>query len=121
MMELTDFYAAVGGDYNLVLTRLPSASLILRFLGKFPHDPSWDALHRAWKENDVETAFRAVHTLKGTSANLGLDALYQAASDLTEQLRNADKLPGDAALAPVDQAYHTAIDSIHALLAGDDQ
>lgn len=120
-MELKDFYTAVGGDYATVLTRLPSASLILRFLGKFPKDPTWNELHWAWEKKDVETAFRAAHTLKGTSANLGLDALCKAASDLTEQLRGADKLPADAALEPVDCAYRQVLASIEDLLTGGNQ
>lgn len=120
-MELKDFYATVGGDYDTVLNRLPSASLILRFLGKFPKDPSWSDLHCAWQERDIELAFRAVHTLKGTSGNLGLDTLYKAASDLTEQLRDAEQLPEDAALMPVDLAYQTAVEAISALLAGGNQ
>lgn len=120
-MELKDFYTSVGGDYDTVLNRLPSVSLILRFGEKFLHDPSWDELHHAWKGNDVPAAFRAAHTLKGISANLGLDVLYKAASDLVEQLRITDTLPEDAALVLVDRAYHTTIESIHALLAGGDQ
>ena len=39
-------------------------------------------------------AFRAAHTIKGICLNLGFDKLYQASSDITEQLRGKDTVEG---------------------------
>ena len=39
---------------------------------------------------DVETAFRAAHTLMGICANLGFKALFELSYDITEALRAGD-------------------------------
>ena len=41
---------------------------------------------------DYKEAFRFIHTLKGTSVNLGFDDLYQASCNLTECLRKKENL-----------------------------
>lgn len=111
-MELKEFFAAVGGDYDAVLGRLMSESLILRFLRKFPADPSYQNLNAALAEGDISTAFRAVHTLKGTAANLGLDTLAAAASELTEALRGASALPQQEMVDAVGAAYALTVEQI---------
>lgn len=40
-MEMHTFFASAGGDYEAVLRRLPSESMIRRFVGKFRKDPSY--------------------------------------------------------------------------------
>lgn len=114
-MELTTFFAAVGGDAERVLTRLPSEAMVRRFLHKFTDDPSFSALKAALEAEELPTAFRAAHTLKGTAATLGLDALSAAASALTEALRGADALPPAELTAAVEQAYETALAQIRRL------
>lgn len=112
MMELNDFFASVGGDYSQVLARLPGENMIRRFLGKFLRDPSHADLHAALEREDIESAFRAAHTLKGTAANLGLDGLAAAASELTEALRGADTLPPRHLVDACDAAYRATVDQI---------
>lgn len=85
-MTIKEAYEIIG-DYNDVESRLMSENIIKKFVLMFPDDNSFDNLKNAVKENDIETAFRAVHTLKGVVANLSFTPLYNAASDLTEQLR----------------------------------
>lgn len=111
-MDLSHFYAAVGGDYNAVVSRLISPEFLLRFVRKFPADPAFDELTAALAAQDLPAAFRAAHTLKGTAATLGLDTLAAAASALTEALRPADAMPPQALIAAVQTAYDTAITSI---------
>lgn len=118
-MNLKEFFQTVGGDYDTVSTRLPLDSMIKKFLLKFPADPSFNELTRSFKEDDVKGGFLAAHTLKGTSANLGLDALAQAASDLTEQLRNADTLPDISYFNAVESEYNNAILQISKLEEAD--
>lgn len=114
-MELTTFFAAVGGDAERVLTRLPSEAMVRRFLHKFTDDPSFAALQAALEAEELSDAFRAAHTLKGTAATLGLDTLADAASALTEALRGADALPPEELTAAVERAYEAALTQIRRL------
>lgn len=106
-MNLMEFYKAVGGDYNQVILRLPSEAMIQKYLNRFLDDPSYGNLKEAWEKGRIQDAFLAAHTLKGTAANLGLDQLAQAASDLTEELRQAVVLPSEDGMKKVTDAYET--------------
>lgn len=111
-MELKEFYAKVGGDYDVVLQRLPAPSMIKKFVGKFANDPSFEELKAALQEKNLEAAFRAAHTIKGTAATLGLDTLAKAASELTEQLRGASVMPQESYIKEIEEAYQMTIDQI---------
>ena len=88
MDKLKQFYAAVGVDADEVLSRLGGQpALVLHFLEKFREDGSFRTLCASLDSGDTETAFRAAHTLKGISANLGLQSLFVKASEVTELLR----------------------------------
>lgn len=89
-MTLQDCYVKLEGDYAGVLSRLMKDSMVSRFLGMFSKDKSMDELKTAYAAKDWENAFRAVHTLKGTSLNLGITKLAGLASELTESLRNGE-------------------------------
>lgn len=102
---LKDFYAAIGSDYDEVLSRLPSEEILAKFLPRFPEDPTYDALKKAQAQHDVAAAFLAAHTLKGVSASLGLQQLAEAASALTEQLRPQADFPEETYFTAVDNAY----------------
>lgn len=114
-MELKTFYAAVGGDHAAVLSRLPGEALVRRFLHKFPADPAYNELKAALTAEDLPTAFRAAHTIKGTATNLGLDTLAAAASELTEALRGASAMPPQNLVDAVDTAYTLTVRQIAAL------
>ena len=86
-MTIEQCYQQLHGDYAQVLQRLPSPALVERFIGKFLDDGSFSELSSAMAAGQTETAFRAAHTLKGVSANLGFEQLRQSASNLTELLR----------------------------------
>ena len=74
--DAQEFYAAVGGDYDATLNRIPKESMVLRFVKKYADDKTYAQLTEAVKAQDWETAFRASHTLKGVAQNLGFDGLY---------------------------------------------
>ena len=116
-MTIQECYQALGGDYQQVLRRLPSESLVARFLGKFPADGSFAQLSEAMDAGDRELAFRAAHTLKGVCANLNLDRLFASASALTEVLRPAaSEIPVEAAslFRQVCSDYKLTVDAIRA-------
>ena len=86
-MTVRECYEKIGGDYDEVVSRFPNESLILKFTKKFLYDPSFKELTTALNNEDYETAFRAVHTLKGVCLNLGLGILYESSHQMTEALR----------------------------------
>lgn len=103
-MTLKEFYAAVGGDYDATLNRIPKESMVLRFVKKYADDKTYAQLTEAVKAQDWETAFRASHTLKGVAQNLGFDGLYRAAFALTEEMRGGQAADGHCPLRCRDAA-----------------
>lgn len=100
-MTLGDFYAAVGGDIKTVLQRIPSEAMVKKFVLKYPADPTCAELDSSIAAGDWDTAFRAAHTLKGVSQNLGFEELYRVSFELTEALRGGKALQ--------DKSLHEAV------------
>lgn len=86
-MTIKECYEAMGGDYEDVLKRLMNEARIQKFALMFKKDPSMSQLTQAMDAGDVETAFRAAHTLKGICANLGFKSLFEVSYEITEALR----------------------------------
>ena len=123
-MTIQECYQVLGGDYAQVEKRLPGIHLIRRFIAKFLDDGSYPELCRAMEQGQTEEAFRAAHTLKGVSANLGFDRLTASSGELTELLRGrTDGIPTEAVplLDMVRQDYELTADAIRAYLNSDDQ
>lgn len=118
-MTIEQCYQQLHGDYAQVLQRLPSAALVERFIGKFLDDDSYPNLRSAMQASDAEAAFRAAHTLKGVSANLGFEQLRGSASKLTEQLRGVTVISIDAQalMEQVTQDYEMTVGAIRAFQA----
>lgn len=121
-MNIEECYHRLGGDYAQVLLRLPSGSLVKKFITKFLGDGSFTELCQAMEQGDRETAFRAAHSLKGVCANLGFEQLRASASELTEVLRpQTDGIPADAweLLERVRGDYQVTVDAIRDFLASE--
>ncbi len=86
-MDLKTCYERMGGDYEAVMSRLRQEERVVKFLRLFLADESFPQLTQALPAQDWATAFRAAHSLKGVALNLGLTALAQSSSELTECLR----------------------------------
>ncbi len=98
-MTIEECYRMLGGDYAEVLRRLTAPSLIRRFIAKFPQDHTLEQLCAAVEAGNRADAFRAAHTLKGLSQNLGFGKLRVSAERLTEALRDAtDEIPAQVAV-----------------------
>ena len=109
----------MGGNFAQVEQRLPSVSLVKRFITKFLDDSSFSELCQAMQEGQRDKAFQAAHTLKGVCANLGFDRLGASAGQLTELLRpESDSTPegADLMLNEVKQDYELTVNAIRAYL-----
>ncbi len=117
-MTIQECYRAIGADYDEVLGRLRSERLIQKFVLKFPEDGSFQLLCDSMDAGDLETAFRASHTIKGVCANLGFARLGASSHDLTEALRARDGAKAAALLAQVKTDYAETITAIRAYQSG---
>ena len=115
-MTIRECFDTLGADYDDVLRRLGTQERILRFLTRFPQDPSFSLLCNAYERGDAGEAFRAVHSLKGVSVNLGLSSLYACACALTEELRGGEITPASASMfEQLRQDYEATIACIQKL------
>lgn len=87
-MTVEQCYQAMHGDYEAATRRLMNDALIEKFLLKFLDDKSFDDLCHAFEAKDYTKAFKAAHSLKGVSQNMGFDSLSIPAVELTEELRD---------------------------------
>ena len=119
-MRIEECYREMGGSYADVSARLPSPSLVQRFVCKFPEDKSFEALESAMESGSREAAFRAAHTLKGVCANLSFTRLLESASALTEILRPESPSIPESALAQMEQVrsdYAVTVGAIRRFMA----
>ena len=121
-MTIVECYQQLGGNLENVKTRLPSDSLIKRFIIKFLDDSSYSELCDALQKGQRDEAFRAAHTLKGVCANLGFDRLGASASKLTELIRSeAGGIPEEASLImdAVKRDHAATVSAIRTYLSGE--
>lgn len=108
-MTICEFYTVIGGNYDEVLGRLQHEELVRRFVKRFLTDRTHENLVAARNNNDVASAFRAAHTLKGVAATLGFDGLTTTASVLAEKLRPQAGFPDDEYFSAVGREYDRVI------------
>ena len=113
-MTLKECYAALGGDYDAVLGRLPGEKFVQKFVLKFLNDGSYDLLLRSMAEENWQEAFRAAHTIKGVCQNLDFTRLYRSSSQLSEALRNGFTPEAPALAEQVKEDYARTTAAIRA-------
>ena len=88
-----------GTDVDTVLKRfLGNEAMYMKFIMKFLDDKSYQGLMESIGNRDYEEAFRSAHTLKGVTANLGIEPVCAAATLITDLLRNKQPEEVDAGL-----------------------
>lgn len=118
-MELRACYQQMGGDYDAVMARLRQEDRVTKFLKMFLADENFQLLIGSMDAQDWPTAFRAAHSLKGVALNLGIAALADSASALTECLRSGVPAQEPGPLyQTVERDYHRAVSAIQTLLDG---
>ncbi len=86
-MTVQELYSNIGGSYESAKKILPMDKLIAKFILKFLTDQSCSRLLTAGEARDAAGIFEGAHALKGVCANLGLDSLSAAASEVAEAYR----------------------------------
>ena len=114
-MTVQEFYEEVGGDYNDIVSRLKTEDRIIKFAGMFARDESYKTLAEALDAQDVDTAFRAAHTMKGMCQNMAFTRLLRSSQDITELLRAKDLESAKDMLSKVTEDYNLVIDGINKL------
>lgn len=77
-----------GAGVDVAINRfMGNKGLYQKFLLKFKDDRSYEGIVENLNGGNYEGAFNSAHTLKGVSANLGLDPIYKGACEITELLR----------------------------------
>lgn len=114
-MTIRTCYEGMDADFDEVLERLGKEERISRYAIKFLEDPNYALLQDSLKKEDYDTAFRAVHTLKGGSQNLGFSKLFLASSELTEALRGGHTEQAKELFGAVKKAYEETIFMIRQL------
>ncbi|MDO4183137.1 MAG: Hpt domain-containing protein [Coriobacteriia bacterium] len=114
MPSVEECYKKMGGNYERAAGLLRMDAMIKKFAAKFLDDPSYNQLCESMATGDVDTAFRAAHTLKGVCANLGFEKLQNSASELCETLRGKDAIGEDtqALLPGVMADYELTVEAI---------
>ena len=108
---LSDFYEEIGGDIMNVLERLEDIDTVEMFVLGFPSDPSYSMLLKSLQENDLKSAFRAAHTLKGISYTLGFQSLGDRAAELCNKLREV-MLPSATVMHQLETEYNRVLTAI---------
>ena len=117
-MTLQELYTLIGGNYDQAVKIMRRDKLIDRYVRKFSGSHVGENLAAAGQSMDAVLMFESAHAMKGVCANLGLDTLSQAASDLTEEFRPgaARRYTDDevrAKLSEINELYQRTIDGIH--------
>lgn len=86
-MTVEECYKSIGGNYEEVKSRLRDDARIIKFMGMFMRDQSFQTITDAMANKDYGEAFKGAHSLKGVSSNMAFTRLYEIVDQLTEDLR----------------------------------
>lgn len=89
-----------GIDYDAALARFVGKKTIYeKYLMKFLEDTRAQDALKAYEQKDYDELFEHTHALKGVAGTLGLTGLYDAASEIVNDLRRDDREELDEKLA----------------------
>lgn len=111
-MTIQECYSMIGGDYEDVFERLCREERIRKYMYKFLNDPSYELLCASLREENMEGAFCAAHTMKGICQNLGFGRLYESSNQLTERLRSRKKQDVTEFMQQVEEDYGMTVSII---------
>ena len=98
-----------GCDMDGTLERfMNNEMLCIKFLRKFPEDTTFGEMQKAFAQGDAEEFFKAAHTMKGVSGNLGLSCLYDEMQPAVEKGRRGE-LPSREDMDEIKKQYDQII------------
>lgn len=107
---------ALGVDLNETLERfVENEALYFKCLNKLAADTNYSNMLKGIEEKNAEMAFEGAHALKGVSANLGLNKLYEEMKIITEVFRAGSLDYDKANLEAIKGNYDEAINTINTL------
>lgn len=116
-MTVKECYDRIGGSYEEAKQRLMDDKRMLKFLGMFLRDTSFEQITGAIAKNDYAEAFKGAHSLKGVSHNMAFSALCGAVDILTEELRSGNPSTDVTSLyEKTKDAYELTVQTIKELL-----
>lgn len=114
--EVITKLSALGVDIDVTLERfVGNETLYLRCLKTFCSNTDYDEMLKSIESSDARPAFEAAHALKGVSANLGLNHLYEEVKVITEVFRAGSLDYDKNNLDKIKSEYNIAIDVINSL------
>lgn len=91
MSEFEKRFVSEGNDYASLAERTGGdEELIAQLMQMFLVDESWAEMCAGMENGECEKAFRAAHSLKGSSGMLGFTALFDKMKVITDKLREGD-------------------------------
>lgn len=113
-----DALKSVGVDLPTVMERfVDNENLYFKCLGKYLNNTDYQGMLDAIEGNDPQTAFAKSHSLKGVTANLGFDPLYEDLKILVDVFR-AGRLDYDPEnLQKIRDEYEAVFNVIKTVLA----
>ncbi len=86
-MTVQELYERIDGSLQSALRILQMDMMVARFIVRYLDETSCEKLLAAYENGNDKGVFEAAHAMKGVCANLGLDKLSAAASEVCEQFR----------------------------------
>lgn len=108
---------AAGVDAEDALFRfMGNENLMMKFLLRFPEDPSFPQLKEAMEHGDAAQAFTAAHALKGVTGNLSMKSLFQQISAMVEELRKGDLAAAAGMMEKLEPQYQRTVQALRELV-----
>lgn len=109
-LTLRECYEEIGEDYDALIKRLGCGEDgIGEVIHEFMLDKHYIGFLAAMGNRDTKRAFRAAHTMKGISANLGFRAMYTVFFDITDSLRKDDYEKAAKLMPIADKEYRKIV------------
>lgn len=119
MKTFKEVFEEYGGDYTATMARfMNNETMYMKFLNMLFKDDNLDKLSEAIKNNDLNSAFEAAHTLKGVVANMGLTPMYDAVNTIVEPLRVRKENPEYPVMLEKIQNEYVRVIDLHKKLEG---
>ena len=91
-MSLREILSLMGVNQEELLHGFcDNEALLERVMRKFPQEETYSRLAAAVEAGDAELMLNTSHTLKGITANMGFNQLYQLSADMVTSLRAGEE------------------------------